>query len=60
MQSNRICGSRFVLALAFGAGINVGSVGADGAENEIEAALRKWNDVRMFWAYLKILIVIKL
>ncbi len=48
MQSNRFCASRFVLALVFGAGINVGSVGADGAENEIECGLREWRDVRMF------------
>lgn len=34
----------FVLALVFGAGINVGSVRADGAENEIESALREWMD----------------
>jgi len=34
----------FVLVLVFGACINVSSVGADGAESEIESALRKWRD----------------
>ena len=34
----------FVLVLVFGACINVSSVRADGAENEIESALRKWKD----------------
>ena len=34
----------FILALVFGACINVSSVGADGAENEMESALRKWRD----------------
>jgi len=34
----------FVLVLVFGACINVSSVRADGAENEIESALRKWRD----------------
>jgi hypothetical protein len=38
----------FVLALVFGACINVRGERAYGAENEIESALREWRDVRMF------------
>ena len=34
----------FVLVLVFGACINVSSVRAYGAENELESALRKWRD----------------